>query len=140
MSHQKPQVHGRHYQVIRGDQALTYVRKFERQSAQDPVNYVGIGPLDLRRDLVFRLKVDGQDVGFAALEASSLSGGRVLTKIYVSPDKRRCGIASFFINSAEVVRANVPAKALGLYHTLHRLGFRIKNDQRHPGAVWEMIR
>lgn len=100
-------------------------------------DYAELSMFDLRNEVCFRLMVNDRTVGFAT--ARFVGDSRQLARIYVMPEFRRHGVASWVLDQMPVTHLNVPVRYIHLLSLCRKKGYQYRERQASPYLA-ELVR
>jgi len=90
-------------------------------------DYAELSWFDLRKELCFRLLVGDRMVGFATARYDGER--RQLLRIYVMPEYRRHGVASWVLDQMPVTDIRVPVRYIHLLSLCRKKGYQYREGQ-----------
>lgn len=103
-------------------------------------DFDSLSRFDLRQDISFLIQHQSRPVGFACMRVGDVQGDRRLTKIYITPDARRSGCASFVLRGMKITKITVPVRHIELIRLCRKNGFQYNDNQPYPQQVTELWR
>lgn len=104
---------------------------------KDMGDYDTLSPSDLRAELCFKIMLGSRMVGFAT--AKYATSFRRLLRIYITPNARRHGCASWVLQEMRVTDVNVPVRNAHFLGLCRKKGFTYNARQAYP-TVAELSR
>lgn len=127
-------------QYVRTD-ALPILRFVEaeaaRGNARELGDYTELSMFDLRGEVCFRLMFADRMVGFATAKCEGLR--KRLLRIYVMPEYRRHGIASWVLDEMPITDINVPVRCIELVSLCRKKGY-VYTTRQYSTRVAELTR
>lgn len=100
-------------------------------------DFESLTPFDLRDEICFFIHLDNRIVGFITLKFLP-NDERRLMKIYVTPNARKHGCASFVIRGLKISKITIPIRRVGLLGLCRKIGFTYCARQAYPEQVAEL--
>jgi hypothetical protein len=119
-------------------QILNYLKEEARLvSPKELGDFDSLTHFDLRDEASFLLQLDSRVVGFVTIKF--LPGDqRRLMKIYVTPNARKHGCASFAIRGLKINKITIPVRLVSLLGLCRKIGFTYCARQNYPTQVAEL--
>ncbi|WJJ55145.1 hypothetical protein [Xanthomonas phage RTH11] len=108
-----------------------------RGNSRDLGDYAELSMFDLRGEVCFRLMFADRMVGFATAKCEGLR--KRLLRIYVMPEFRRHGIASWVLDEMPITEINVPVRCIQLLSLCRKKGY-VYTTRQYTTHVAELTR
>ena len=95
---------------------------------------------DLRQEMTYLIFLDARPVGFASVKFGATSQDRRLTKLYVTPEARRYGCASYVMRGLKITQTTIPVTNIQFISLCRKLGFHYNPTQTYPKSIAELTR
>lgn len=102
-------------------------------------DYAELSMFDLRNELCFKLLVGDRVAGFATARFDRNRNSRRLLRIYVTPEFRRHGMASWVLDEMPVTFIDVPVRFTTLYNLCRKKGY-VLNAKQYSKHMAEFTR
>lgn len=117
---------------------LAYLKQEERIAGAGALGeFEALTPFDLRDQTCYLIHLDARIVGFVTLKF--LPGEvRRLQKLYVTPNARKHGCASFVLRGLKINAITIPVRRIELLSLCRKIGFTYCARQPYPLQVAEL--
>lgn len=120
-------------------QILTFLKdEIRTVSPKDLGGFDDLAKFDLRDEVCFLIHLDSRVVGFVCIKFQGTE--RRLTKIYVTPNARRHGCATYVLRGLKISKATIALRHPDLIGICRKVGLTYHPRQEYPHQVADLHR
>lgn len=120
---------------------LNFVKGMARAGGgPDLGEYASLTQLDFNQETCYLIHLDNRVVGFVSVRYGRNDDSRILSKLFVIPNARKHGCASYVLHGLRISNVNVPIRNIQLIGLCRQLGFQYNDHQSHPFSLAELSR
>lgn len=121
-------------------EVLGFVQGLKRRGFGELLGeYASLGSLDFVKETCYLLLLDNRPVGFASVRYGARDS-KHLSKIFVLPQAREHGVATWFIRGTKISDISIPVRHIRFISLCRTLGFTYNETQSSPLQLAELSR